>query len=88
MNATLKSEQHELFSHITNNLVGDHLQEVEVDCLGQGSALTDHSDISFLHGESRGTVNGDVSVPLLVSVVFGNVVEVISSHDDGSLHLG
>ena len=29
-----------------------------------------------------------VSVSLLVSVVFGDVVEVIPSDDDGSLHLG
>ena len=30
----------------------------------------------------------DVSVSLLVSVVFGNVVKVISSDDDGSGHFG
>lgn len=30
----------------------------------------------------------DVSVPLLIPVVFGDVVEVIPSDDDGPLHLG
>ena len=29
-----------------------------------------------------------VAVPLLVTVVLGDVVEVVSSDDDGSVHLG
>ena len=33
-------------------------------------------------------MGGDVSVSLFVSVVFGDVVEVISSDDDGSVHFG
>jgi len=33
-------------------------------------------------------VNWDVSVSLLISVVLGNVVKIISSDNDGSLHLG
>ena len=84
----IQSEQHELLSDITDDFVGDHLQEVEVDGLGQRSALTDHGNISFLNGESRGAVNGDVSVSLFIPVVFGDVVEVISSHNDSSLHFG
>lgn len=51
-------------------------------------ALTSNEDITFLDGESGGDVNGDVSVSLFVSVVFSDVVEVISSDDDGSVHLG
>lgn len=27
-------------------------------------------------------------MPLLVSVVFGDIVEVVASHDDGALHFG
>ena len=33
-------------------------------------------------------MSGDVSVPLLVPVVFGDVVEVISPDDDGPAHFG
>ena len=33
-------------------------------------------------------MDGDVSVPLLVSVVFGDVVEVVAPDHDGPLHLG
>ena len=31
-------------------------------------------------------MNGDISVSLFVSIVFGDVVEIISSDDDCSLH--
>ena len=30
----------------------------------------------------------DVSVAFLVSVVLGDVVQVVATHDDGALHLG
>lgn len=30
----------------------------------------------------------DVLVPLFISVVFGDIVQVVSSDDDGSVHLG
>ena len=83
-----KSEEHELFPDITNNLVGNDLQQVEVDSLGEGSALANHSDVSFLNGESGRAVNGDVSVSLLVSVILGHIVQVIPSHNNGSLHFG
>ena len=33
-------------------------------------------------------MGSDVSVPLLVPVVFGDVVEVVPPDDDGPLHLG
>ena len=59
-----------------------------MDGLGQRSALTDHGNISFLNCESWGTVDRDISVSLLISVVFGHIVQVISSNHDGSLHLG
>ena len=83
-----KSEEHELFSDVTDDFVGNNFQDVETDCLAQRSAFTDHNDITFLNCESWWTVNWDISVSLFVSVVLGNVVEVISSDDYGSLHLG
>ena len=59
-----------------------------MDGLSEGPALSNDNDISFLDCEGRGAVDGDVSVPLLVPVVFGDVVEVITSDHDGPLHLG
>ena len=64
------------------------LEDVETDSLGEGSALTDQSDVSDLDVESGGAVGVDVFVSLLVPVVFGDVVQVVTSDDEGSLHLG
>lgn len=59
-----------------------------MDGLAEGAALADHHDISFLHRESGRAVYGDVPVPLLVSIIFGDVVQVIPSDDNGPLHFG
>lgn len=59
-----------------------------MDGLGKGPALADDDDVSFLDSEGGGAVHGDVSVPLFVTIVFGDVVEVITPYDDGPLHLG
>ena len=84
----ITSEEHELFPHITNHLVWDHLQHIEVHCFGQGSALPDNHDISLLHRESWGTVDRNVPVSFFISVVFGHIVQIIASHHNSSLHLG
>ena len=55
--------------------------------LAEGPALSDHHDISDLHIEGWRAVHWDVSVPFLVSVVFGDVVEVVATDHDGPLHL-
>lgn len=80
--------------HTEDLLDGDGLvdgglvvQHVESHGLGQGSALTDGHDVTFLHvGEGRGAVNGNVFVSFLVTLVFSDVVQIISSNDDGLLH--
>ena len=59
-----------------------------MDGLGEGPALTDDNNVSFLDGEGGGAVDWDVSVPLLVPVVFGHIVEVVTPDHDGPLHLG
>ena len=82
-----KSEEHELFSDVTDDFVGDDFKDIEADSLAEGSAFTNHNNVSFLDGEGWWAVNWYVSVSLFVSVVLGHVVEVISSDDDGSLHL-
>lgn len=56
--------------------------------LAQRAALADGDPVTFLNTESRGNVSGDVLVPLLVTVVLGDVVEVFTADDDGTVHLG
>lgn len=65
-----------------------NLQDVESNGLRQRSALANNNNITLLDTESWGNVSSDVLVSLLVSVVFWNKVEVVSSDDDGSVHLG
>ena len=75
-----------MFSDITDDFVGDDLEDVEVDGFSEGPALADNDNVTFLDCKCGGAVHWDISVSLLVSVVFGDVVEIVSSDDDGSLH--
>lgn len=50
-------------------------------------ALTDGDHITLLESKSGGTVGRDVLVPLLETVVLGYVVKVVTTHNDGPLHL-
>ena len=82
-------EEHELFLDGSEDLVSLDLEDVESDGLGEGSALSDGDNITFVDSlESGGAVSGDVGVSLLVSAVLFDIVEVISSDDDGSVHFG
>lgn len=65
-----------------------NLHDVESNSLGDWSTLTDSDNVTDLNTESWGNVDWDVLVSLLVSVVFWNVVQVVSSDDDGTVHLG
>ena len=68
---------------------GEVLDHVESDRLGQRSALAHGHNVAFLHVlEAGGAVDGHVLVSLLITLVLGDEVEVIPSHDDRSLHLG
>ena len=83
------SEENELLSHVALDSFDVELKHVELDSLGECSALADSHDISFLDSwECWGTVSGKVLVSLLESVVLLDVMEVVPSDDDGSLHLG
>jgi len=62
--------------------------DVVADSLGDGSALANSHDITDLDTEGRRAVNGNVLMTLLESVVLLDVMEVITSNDDGSGHLG
>lgn len=69
--------------------LGDsNLQDVESNSLRKRSALTNDNNVTLLDTESWGNVSSDVLVSLLVSVVFWNKVEVVSSDDDSSVHFG
>ena len=83
-----ESEKHELLSNVTNDFVWDDFQDVETNSLAKRSAFTNDNNISFFDWESWWAVNWNVSVSLFVSVVFWNVVKIISSDDNGSLHFG
>lgn len=56
--------------------------------LAERPALANGDLVTLLNTESRGDVGGKVLVSLLVSGVLGDVVEVLSSDDEGSVHLG
>ena len=51
-------------------------------------ALSKSNDVTFGHDESGRHVSGQVAVTLLETVVFGNVVKVITTNDNSPLHLG
>lgn len=68
--------------------LGVNLDNVEADGLGEGSALADGHDVTLLNtGEGGGAVSGQVLVSLLESVVLLDVMQVVSSDNDGSSHL-
>ena len=65
------------------------LEYVESDSLGKRSALSNGDNISFMNSlEGRGAVSRDVGVSLLISAILLDIVEIISSDDDGSVHFG
>ena len=64
-------------------------EDVVSDSLGDWSALSDGEDISDSDSlESWGKMGRKVVMSLLESVIFLDIMEVISSQDDGVLHLG
>lgn len=61
---------------------------LEADSLGERSALANGNLVTLLNTESRRNVGSKVLVALLVTVVLGDVVEVVTSDNDGTVHLG
>jgi hypothetical protein len=62
-------------------------EDVEADGLGQWAALSNCDLVTILNTESRRDVSRDVLVTLLVSLVLWDVVEVVTTNDEGSVHL-
>ena len=82
------SEENELLLDISDDFLGLELHNVESHSFGEWSALSYSHDVSFLYSwEGWGAMDRFVVVSLLESVVLLDVVEIISSHDNSSLHL-
>jgi len=65
-----------------------NLQHVESNGLRKRSTLTGNDNVTLGNTEGWRDVDSNVLVSLLVSVVFLDEVEVVSSDDDGSVHFG
>ena len=67
---------------------GDDTQNIEADSLGERSALANDDGVTFVATEAGRDMGSNVGVALLVTLVFLDVMEVISADDDGSVHFG
>lgn len=65
-----------------------HAEHVETDSLRQRTALANSHNITLVHTESRADVGSKVLVALLITIVLGNVVQVLTTDDNGAVHLG
>ncbi len=82
------SEETELLLSGVLLSLGFDLDHVEANSLGEGSALAHSDNVALIDaGEGGRAVGSQVLVSLLESVVLLDVVQVVSSHNDGSLHL-
>ncbi len=78
-----------MFLDIAFNSLGLNSEHIESHGLGDGSALADSHDITFSNtGECGGAMDREVSVSLLEPVVLLDVMQVVSSDNNSSLHLG
>lgn len=83
------SEEDELLSDVTFDSLGLDSENVESNSLWERSALSNSHDITNADSwECRWAMDSEVVVSLFESVVLSDVMQVISSDDDGSLHLG
>ena len=82
------SEENEDLLDVTFDVLNFLADNVEADGLGKRSALADSNDITDAEAESGGAVGRDGLVALLESVVLLDKVEIITTDDDGVLHLG
>eukprot|EP01084_Bolivina_argentea_P261752 442478_1 len=77
----------ELLAAVTGGL-GDVLEDVVADGLGQGAALANNDVITVADTVEGGAhVNGEVLVALHVTLVLLDPVEVVAGDDQGVLHL-
>ena len=65
-----------------------HTENVEADSLAQRSALANSDLVTLLNTECWTDVCSKVLVPLLISGVLGDEVEVLAADDECAVHLG
>ena len=80
------SEKDEGFLHISFDFLDFLSENVEADCLGEGSALADSDDISLGETEGWGAMDGYGLMALLESVVLLDVMKVVTANDNGVSH--
>ena len=71
---------------VSSDLLLLNSEHVESHSLGERSALTDGDDVSCFNSEGGGAVGLETCVSLLESLEFFNVMQVVSSNDDSSVH--
>jgi hypothetical protein len=64
-----------------------NINDVESDSLGERTALTESHEVTLVDTEARRQVSWEILVTLLETVVLGDVVKVITTHDNGTAHL-
>ncbi len=62
--------------------------DVELDSLGQRTTLSNGDNITLLNSEAWGAVSMNVLVTFLETTVLLDVVKVITTDNNGALHLG
>jgi hypothetical protein len=83
------SEHDEGLSNVTLNSLLLNSDDVESHSLGEWSALADGDDVSNLgSAEAWSAVSWEVVMSLFESIVFLDIVKVISSDNDGPAHFG
>jgi hypothetical protein len=82
------SEKVELLSGGTDNIIGLDFQDIEFDSFRQGSALAGNNNITFLNGEGRGSMAGNVFMSFLETLIFLHVVEIVSTDNNSVGHFG
>ena len=82
------SEKDEDLLDVTFNVLDLLTDNVEADSLGNGSALADGDDITDTDAESGRAVSSHSAMALLESVVLLDVMEVVTTNNNGVLHLG
>lgn len=65
-----------------------NFQNIESDSFRNWSTLTNGDNITFFNSESWRDVSSNILVSFFVSVIFWNVMQVISSDNDGTVHFG
>ena len=82
------SEHDESLSNVTFDSLLLNSDDVESNGLGKWSALADGDDVSGLGSAvSWGAMSWEVVMSLFESVIFLDIMKVISSENDGSAHL-